>query len=83
VGLARGIIRKLDTMRDARGVAGGSTNGRALVPIKEGIIDEEMERLGLSLRRRNAVRRMVLPAAFSAGQEAGERFEYRPGIDRS
>ena len=83
VGLARGIIRKLDTMRDARGAAGGSTNGCALVPIKEGIIDEEMERLGLSLRRRNAVRRMVLPAAFSAGQEAGERFEYRPGIDRS
>ncbi|HEX3522213.1 MAG TPA: hypothetical protein VHT52_09015 [Stellaceae bacterium] len=25
-------------------------------------------------------RRMVLPAAFSAGREAGERFEYRPGI---
>jgi hypothetical protein len=83
VGLARGIIRKLDTLRRARDVAGGSTNGRALVPIKESIIDEEMDRLGLSFRRRNAVRRMVLPAAFSAGQEAGERFEYRPGIEQS
>ena len=82
VGLARGIIRKLDTLRQARDVAGGSTNGRALVPIKEAIIDAEMDRLGLSLRRRSAVRRMVLPAAFSAGQEAGERFEYRPGIER-
>ena len=82
VGLARGIIRKLDTLRQARDVAGGSTNGRALVPIKESIIDEEMDRLGLSFRRRSAVRRMVLPAAFSAGQEAGERFEYRPGIER-
>ena len=82
VGLARGIIRKLDTLRQARDVAGGSTNGRALVPIKEAIIDAEMDRLGLSLRRRSAVRRMVQPAAFSAGQEAGERFEYRPGIER-
>ena len=82
VGLARGIIRKLDTLRQTRDVAGGSTNGRALVPIKEAIIDAEMDRLGLSLRRRSAVRRMVLPAAFSAGQEAGERFEYRPGIER-
>jgi len=82
VGLARGIIRKLDTLRQARDVTGGSTNGRALVPIKEAIIDAEMDRLGLSLRRRSAVRRMVLPAAFSAGQEAGERFEYRPGIER-
>ena len=82
VGLARGIIRKLDTLRQARDVTGGSTNGRALVPIKELIIDAEMDRLGLSLRRRSAVRRMVLPAAFSAGQEAGERFEYRPGIVR-
>jgi len=63
-------------------VPGGSTNGRALVPIKEAIIDAEMDRLGLSLRRRSAVRRMVQPAAFSAGQEAGERFEYRPGIER-
>ena len=56
VGLARGIIRKLDTLRQARDVAGGSTNGRALVPIKESIIDEEMDRLGLSFRRRSAVR---------------------------
>lgn len=82
VGLARGIIRKLDTLRQARDVAGGITNGRALVPIKESIIDAEMDRLGLSLRRRSAVRRMVVPAAFRAGQEAGERFEYRPGIER-
>jgi hypothetical protein len=82
VSLARGIIRKLDTLRQACDVAGGSTSGRALVPIKESIIDEEMDRLGLNLRRRSAVRRMVLPAAFSAGQEAGERFEYRPGIEQ-
>ena len=81
IGLARGIIRKLDTLRRARDVAGGNTNGRALVPIKQSIIDEEMERLGLRFRRRSTARRMVLPAAFDAGRQAGERFEYRPGIE--
>ena len=54
------------------------------VPTKPGvcrvaIIDEEMERLGLSFRRRSTARRLVLPAAFNAGQEAGERFECRLG----
>lgn len=82
VGLARGIIGKLDTLRQSREAASGSTSGRALVPVKESIIDAEMDRLGLSLRRRNAVRRMVQAAAFGAGREAGERFEYRPGIER-
>ena len=72
VGLGRGIIRKLNILRQARDAVGGSTNGRAMVPIKEAIIDAEMDRLGLSLRRRSAVRRMVQPAAFSAGRMAGE-----------
>lgn len=81
VGLARGIIRKLDALRHARDVAGGNTTGRALVPVKQAIIAEEMERLGLSFRRRSTARRMVLPAAFNAGRQAGERFEYRPGIE--
>ena len=81
VGLARGIIRKLEMLRHQRDVAGSSTNGRASVPIKESIIDEEIERLGLSFRRRSAVRGMVLAARFSTGQQAGERFENRPAIE--
>lgn len=80
VGLARGIITRLNELRHARDAAAGGTGGRALVPVKQSIIEQEMERLGLTLRRLNATRRKVIPDAFNSGREAGERFEYRPGI---
>jgi hypothetical protein len=80
VGLAQGIIEKLDALRRARDTASGRTGGRALVPVKQSIIDQEMERLGLTLRRVNAPRRKVISDAFDAGLLAGEKFEYRPGI---
>jgi uncharacterized protein DUF2786 len=80
VGLARGIISKLNALRRARDAAGGATGGRALIPVKQSIIDLEMERLGLTLRRLNATRRKVMPDAFNSGRKAGEKFEYRPGI---
>jgi hypothetical protein len=80
VGLSRGIVGKLDSLRRARDAGASGGGGRALVPVKRSIIDEEMERLGLTLRAANAVRRKVIPDAFSAGKEAGARFEYRPGI---
>ena len=81
VGLAQGIIGKLNTLREARNAASGGSSGRALVPVKQSIIEQEMERLGLTLRRLNATRRTVIPKAFSAGKTAGEKFEYRPGIE--
>jgi hypothetical protein len=80
--LARGINQKLQTLRLARDAAGVGTNGRSLVPIKDAMIDDEMERLGLTFRRRSTARRRVLPTAYNAGREAGERFEYRPGIEQ-
>jgi hypothetical protein len=53
------------------------------VPIKESIIESELDRLGLSFQRRSGPKgRMVQKDAFSAGQEAGERFDYRPGIEQ-
>jgi hypothetical protein len=82
IGLARGINQKLQTLRQARAVASVGSDGRALVPIKDSMIDDEMERLGLTFHRRAASRRRVLPTAFKAGKEAGERFEYRPGIEQ-
>ena len=45
-------------------------------------IDDEMERLALTFHRRATARRRVLPTAYNAGKEAGERFEYRPGIEQ-
>lgn len=80
-GLARGINLKLETLRKNREKASTAGTGRALVPVKEAVIDAELERLGLNLRRRSAARRYVQRDAYSAGQEAGEKFEYRPGIE--
>jgi Protein of unknown function (DUF2786) len=82
IGLARGINQKLKMLHQARDAAGVGSNGRALIPIKDAMIDDEMERLGLTFRRRSTVRRRVLPSAYNAGKEAGERFEYRPGIEQ-
>jgi hypothetical protein len=82
IGLARGINQKLRALRQARDVASVNSNGRALVPIKDSMIDDEMERLGLTFHRRATARRKVLPTAYNAGKEAGERFEYRPGIEQ-
>jgi hypothetical protein len=52
------------------------------VLVKDSMIDDEMERLGLTFHRRPTARRRVLPTAYNAGKEAGERFEYRPGIEQ-
>jgi len=52
-----------------------------VVPVKQSIIDQELERLGLTLRRIAATRRTVISDAFDAGKEAGEKFEYRQGIE--
>jgi GNAT superfamily N-acetyltransferase len=82
LGLARGINQKLQRLRQARDKASVGSNGRALVPIKDAMIDDELERLGLTFHRRATARKRVLSTAYNAGKEAGERFEYRPGIEQ-
>ena len=58
---------------------GGS--GRDLVPAKAAMVEEDMEKLGLSLSSRALGRgKRVLSDAFAAGEAAGQRFEYAPGI---
>ena len=81
IGLAHGIIEKLNTLRRARNAAPNGSNGRALVPVKQSIIQQELERLGLTLTRANTQRRKVVSDAFSAGKQAGAKFEYRQGIE--
>ena len=83
MGLARGIRAKLHELRQAREAALRSASGRDLVPIKASIVEDEMVKLGLTLRARSrAARRYVLTDAYEAGHEAGKRFEYRPGLTR-
>ncbi len=81
MGLARGIRAKLHELRQAREAALRSASGRDLVPVKASIVEDEMAKLGLTLRARSrAAKRYVLADAYEAGHEAGKRFAYRPGL---
>jgi hypothetical protein len=80
-GMTLGICRKLAALRQARETALHSGSGRDLIPIKTSIVEEEMAKLGLNFRAKGGSRgRMVQRDAYAAGQEAGDRFDYAPGI---
>jgi hypothetical protein len=80
-GLAHGIARKLDQLHRQREEAMRAAGGRDLVLVKEAVVDEELAKLGLRFHARGGSKgRYVLRDAYEAGHEAGDRFEYRPGI---
>jgi len=80
-GLAHGIAGKLCALHAAREATLRTTTGRDLVPIKKAVLDEELAKLGMTFTARSGQKpRRVLSEAYHAGQEAGDRFEYRPGI---
>jgi len=80
-GLAHGIVRKLDELLRQREEAMWTATGRDLVPVKEAVVEEELAKLGLRFHARGGSKgRYVLRDAYEAGHEAGDRFEYRPGI---
>ncbi len=80
-GLARGISGKLHAIRVTREASMRGGSGRDLVPAKAAMVEEEMEKLGLSLSSRALGRgKRVLTDAFAAGEAAGQRFEYAPAI---
>ena len=83
IGLAAGICAKLQTIRAAR--TQHQSSGRDLVVMKAAIVDEEVGKLGLLLHVKTVggSSKRVLEDAFSAGQEAAERFDYTPGICRA
>ena len=80
-GLAHGIARKLDELRRQREETMRAAIGRDLVPVKEAVVEDELAKLGLRFHARGGSKgRYVLRDAYEAGHEAGDRFEYRPGI---
>jgi hypothetical protein len=84
IGLGRGICDKLGQLQVARDAGRRSITGRDLVPVKAAMVDEEVAKLGLDLHARALGRgRRVLSDAFSAGQAAGQNFEYRPAITQA
>ncbi|MEO5375531.1 MAG: DUF2786 domain-containing protein [Alphaproteobacteria bacterium] len=83
-GLSDGIARKLHALHAEREAAMRTSTGRDLVPIKESVLEDELARLGMTFTSRSAPKgKRVLSDAYEAGREAGEMFEYRPGIERS
>ena len=81
IGLARGIAAKLRTLREAREAALRGSSGCDLVVAKAGVVDAELDKLGLRFRaRKGTAGRRVLTHAFEQGHEAGLGFEYTPGV---
>jgi hypothetical protein len=76
IGLAHGICEKLTGLKAERDAANERASGRDLVPLKTSVIDEELEKLGLSFRAKSQNRkRKVSPDAYHAGRAAGRKFE--------
>jgi hypothetical protein len=66
-------------MKAGRDEANSST-GRDLVVLKTAIVDAELEKLDLNLRRARGGRRMVSASAYEAGSSAGASLAITPGI---
>jgi len=80
-GLAHGIAGKLYALHAERETAMRVSSGRDLMPIKAALLDEELDKLGMTFHARSGQKgKQVLSEAYHAGQEAGDRFEFRPGI---
>jgi hypothetical protein len=76
IGLANGINNKLDVLKRARTATAAKTTGFDLVGVKQSVVDEELEKLGLHFTRKaSSSRRRVFKDAYEAGKAAGAQFE--------
>ena len=83
IGLAGGINRKLNTLKNARGAGGVASSGFDLVAVKHAVVDDEVDKLGLSFRTKTtSSRRYVDSEAYDAGKAAGALFEPHGSLAR-
>ena len=80
IGLGGGISHKLLELKAAREKAATKSTGRDLMTVKRSIIDEEMEKLGLSFRTKTQRRKRVIADAYQQGVAAARRFEVNEKI---
>jgi Protein of unknown function (DUF2786) len=80
-GMVGSIAEKLMAMKEARDAANESS-GRALVVVKSAVVDAELDKLNLNLRRPRATRRMVSETAYAAGGAAGASLAINPAVRR-
>lgn len=79
LGMVTSIANKLTAMKSVRDEVNSST-GRDLVALKTAIVDTELEKLDLNLRRQRNGKRMVSMTAYEAGRTAGALLAINPGI---
>lgn len=79
LGMVTSIANKLTAMKSSRDEANRGT-GRDVVVVKTAIVDAELERLDLKLRRPRGASRMVSMTAYEAGSAAGASLAINPGI---
>jgi len=83
IGLANGICAKLAALKNARQAARSKSTGLDLVAVKQSVVDDEVERLGLAFTTKtNHSRRMVHGEAYDAGKAAGALFEPEVALGR-
>lgn len=78
-GMVGSIAEKLMSMKEARDAANESS-GRALVVMKSAVVDVELKKLNLNLRKSRSATRMVSEAAFEAGGAAGTSLAINPAV---
>ena len=79
LGMVASIGNKLTAMKAGRDETNSST-GRDLVVLKTAIVDAELEKLDLKLRRARGGSRRVSMPAYEAGSTAGASLAINPGI---
>jgi hypothetical protein len=77
LGMVASIADKLAAMKAARDRAANGA-GRGLVVVKAGVVDAELEQLGVVLRPVPGPNRMVEPMAYDAGDAAGAALAIGP-----
>jgi hypothetical protein len=82
LGLANGINMKLMGLKAARQAAMAKTSGSDLVPLKASVVEDELEKLGMSFTSKTSGRgRFVNGSAYRDGEVAGRAFEPHHRID--
>ena len=79
LGMVASIADRLVAMKAARQRSG---SGRDMVVVKAGVVDAELDRLGLVLRDVPGISRTVEPAAYDAGDAAGVALAAGPAFRR-
>jgi hypothetical protein len=73
-GMVHGVAEKLNKLKDARIAHRSGNTGTALVVVKEEMIQEEIDKLGLSMRKLPEGEAMIHADSFHAGKQSGLTF---------